>query len=222
MPGIVSNAIAYGERRVQEHPYHDLPIVTHVLVVESKTTCIEALGESGVTRSDLSKYTANSRARIFFRRPKWLNDNYAAAIVQAAQSKLGCPYDRGLIVSELMADTFLGRWANKVFHQWPHQIIAKLLGERSEFICSELAAYALVVGSVTGLPESILDQPLDTIDPQDLFSDETIFDPFIIDASYTQNAPGGAAPGCATTATATPDPAQAPVSGSDSATGSRE
>ena len=176
-PGLVTAGIDHFERREDGSL-----IVSHALVVESENTCIEAVMGGGVIRSTLTKYTTNPGTRIYFRKPRGLTSNIADAIVGAAVSKLGHPYNSGLIVSELMAQSALGRLVNKVFHQLPHRIIAALLDNKTDYICSELLAFALSSRSEYA-NLGVLADPLDTIDPEDIFTDIDIFEAFINDCS---------------------------------------
>ena len=100
--------------------------------------------------------------------------NWSGRFARSANSKIGAPYGTGLIVGDALADTFLGHWLNKIFSEWPRRTFNALIANPADFICSELAAYAL-----SQQPEyrnrGCLRGPLNAIDPQDLFEDAVLF-----------------------------------------------
>jgi hypothetical protein len=174
--GRLSEGIAYFERWERLSDIR----VSHTFVVSGPNECIEAHIDTGVARSTLSKYFDDPNTQVFFRKPIGLTVNTAGEIAEAAESKIGCRYDTGLIFADGLADTFLGHWLNKIFRQWPARIVSAIVARLTgtQMICSELVAYALAQ-----LPEykntGILRQPLFTIDPQALFEDQTIFETWV-------------------------------------------
>ena len=158
------------------------PFVSHTFIVDGPDSCIEALAGHGGVASGLGKYLNDPRIRVYFRRPKQMTPEMALSMIAAAKSKLGLPYDRGLIVSEMLAATLFGWYVNKLFSDWPKRLVAKILGDDTDYICSELVAYVLSTQPLYDMV-GILANDLDTIDPMQLFIDQKIFDPFVNDLS---------------------------------------
>jgi hypothetical protein len=171
---IVSEGISYFERW---NRLSDIR-VSHTFVVTGDDELVEAHIEHGVQRDTISKYFNDPSVHVFFRKPRGWNLMMGGTIAEAAKTKIGCPYATGLIIADAAADTFLGHWLNKIFRQWPARLGGWTFGWSGHFICSELAAYAL-----SHWPQfygrGILANPLDAIDPQELFDDEIIFDDWI-------------------------------------------
>ena len=171
VPGVVSAGIAYAERW---HRFGRVA-VTHTFVVAGNNECIEAHIDEGVARVSLDKYLRDPACRICFRRPRGWTPALGARIAAAAATKLGARYNTSLILAEAAADTWLGHWANRFLRAWPNRLLSKILDRPGHWICSQLVAYALAQQ-----PEyrnlGILRQPLDTIDPQQLFEDQTLYE----------------------------------------------
>jgi hypothetical protein len=170
-PGIVSAGVAYAERWNRRGGVK----VTHTLVVSAPDECIEAHIDEGVARVSMDKYLGDANCRIFFRQPRGWNPELGARIAAAAATQLGCRYNTSLIVAQAAADTWFGHWCNRVLRGWPDRLVSKILDRHDHWICSQLVAYALAQQ-----PEyrgrGVLRQPLDTIDPQQLFEDEELFE----------------------------------------------
>lgn len=170
----MSQAIAYFERWNRSGDIK----VSHALVVTGPGQCVEAHIENGVARAPLDKYFSNPHTQTFFRRVYDWTPALGAHIAVAAESKIGCKYDAQLIIADLAADSVFGHWLNKLFGDKPERFFAWLAGKKNEFICSQLAAYALAAQ-----PEfrgvGCLSRPLNTIDPQLLFEDEELFEPWV-------------------------------------------
>ena len=168
----VSLGIAYFTR----HELSRIP-VSHAFVVAGNDRLVEAHALRGVAYDTISKYFNDPHVHVFFRKPLGWTERMGNAIAHSAERKIGCAYGYGLIAADLAADTWAGYWANRICQQWPRRFFCWLLNSPAAFICSELAAYAL-----NEQPEfhgrGVLAGPLDTIDPQDLFEDETIFEPW--------------------------------------------
>jgi hypothetical protein len=163
VPGFTSAGVAYFER------WHRLSKiqVTHALIVSGDNECIEAHLDEGVARVSLDKYFNDPATRIFFRQPRgWTPE-------------LGSRYNTSLILAEAAGDTWLGYWCNRLLRAWPNRLLSRVLDRPGRWICSQLVAHALAQQ-----PElrnlGILRFPPDTIDPQELFEDQTIFAPSII------------------------------------------
>lgn len=170
-PGIVSAGVAFAERWNRRGQTK----VSHTLVVSGPDECIEAHLDEGVARVSLDKYLDDPKCRIFFRQPRGWNPELGARIVSAAATQIGCRYNTSLILAQAAADTWFGHWCNRLMRLWPDRIISKMLDRRRHWICSQLVAFALA-----RQPEfqgrGILRQPLDTIDPQQLFEDNELFE----------------------------------------------
>lgn len=152
--------------------------VSHVLVVTSENQCIEALAEKNrVSVSPLTKYFDDPKCSIFFRKPRGWADEIGNRISAKALAQKGCKYDYNLIAADLAKGSFLGRLIDGCFKGSKEDILSKLLNNDKRWICSELAAYAL-----DEQPEyrdkGILNKESDTITPQELFEDGTIFEPW--------------------------------------------
>lgn len=160
--------------------------VSHTLVVTGDNECIEAHIQHGVVRSDLDKYFNDPKCQIFFRKPTGLTDEVANELEKVAAKEVGTKYDIKLIAAEAMQGTHIGKLINRVFKSKPDRLVSKLLNKDDRWICSELVAYCLDGQSIYH-DKGILDKPTETIDPQELFEDETIFEPLKMKASETSN-----------------------------------
>jgi hypothetical protein len=169
--GFVAAGVAYFERW---NRLSDIK-VTHVLVVSGENECIEAHIDEGVARVPLTKYFADPECRIFFRKPRGWNPELGERIAAAAGTKVGAKYNTGLVAAEAAADTVAGHWLNRLFRDWPHRVLNRWLARPNEFICSELAAFALAQQPEFA-GQGVLVRPLDTIDPQELFEDAVLFE----------------------------------------------
>lgn len=172
--GLLAAGVAYFERWNRASDIK----VTHALVVSGESECIEAHIDEGVACVSMAKYFDDPECRIFFRRPRGWNPELGKRIAAAARAKVGSNYNTGLVVGDAAADTFAGHWLNKLFHDWPHRALNRLLARRSEFICSELAAYALA-SQPEFMGQGTLASPIDTIDPQELFEDSVLFEDWV-------------------------------------------
>lgn len=151
--------------------------VSHALLVTGENECIEARVKNGVARSDLQKYFDDPHCQIFFRKPVDLTDAIAVRMKAVAEKEIGTKYDFNLIAAQALQGLLIGKLINKVFNGSPDRLMSKLLNEDDRWICSELIAYSL-----DEQPEykgkGVLDNPTDTIDPQELFEDSVIFTPW--------------------------------------------
>ena len=172
VPGLISTSVAYFERWHRHSPIR----VTHTLIVSGENECIEAHLDEGVARAPLTKYLDDPACRIFFRQPLGWNPDLGARIAAAAAAKIGCRYNASLILAEAAADTWLGQWINRLLRTWPNRCLSHLLDEPNHWICSQLVAYALAQQPEYRNLGILRDNPLDTIDPQQLFEDPTLFE----------------------------------------------
>jgi hypothetical protein len=168
----ISDGIAYFERwEIDPDGIH----VEHVFIVTGETTCVEALAR-GVQKSSLSDYFTDPNCRTYFRRPAAWTPAMGQAITDTAISHIGDKYGYGIIVADLLANTFIGHQLNRLTNNAPNRIISKLLDRPREEVCSELVA--LCMQSVAVLANrGCLDLPARLITPQDLFVDSAVFDP---------------------------------------------
>jgi hypothetical protein len=152
--------------------------VTHALVVTGEDECVEALSD-GVCRTKLSRYFNDPKCAIFFRKPRNWEGQIGNRIADLGLSQEGVKYDYGLIVADAIRGSFLGHLIAECFKGDKDDILSKLLNDDTKWICSELAAYVL-----DEQPEyhdkGILNKEADTITPQELFEDGTIFEPWHI------------------------------------------
>jgi len=95
----------------------------------------------------------------------------------AAAKQVGTKYEIDLIATHAIQGTFLGKLINNIFDGKPDRLVNKLLNRDDRWICSELVAHCL-----NEKPEyhnkGILTHPDETIDPQELFEDPVIFEPW--------------------------------------------
>ena len=176
-----SDAIAYGERWEREG---NTPSVNHAFIVTDVGMCIQAHAGIGVAYGKLTDYFDNPKCKVYFRKPKCLTSFLASKIVFEAKSKLGCKYDDEIIIEQALSDSFIGHLFNVIFRDWPHKFFSRMLIAPNEFICSQLAAYALA-----SQPEyaqvALLKNPLSSIDPQALFQCEDLFESDANDCSMS-------------------------------------
>lgn len=171
---IISEGIAYFTRW---NRMIDIP-VSHVLIVTSENTCVEALAQEGVVQSRLDKYFNDKNTHIFFRKPKWMNEMVSNEIIQTAQKEIGAQYCNGLIAIDAIRGTFLGHLLDNMTHNQLFDGMATTLEKNGSFICSELAAHCLKSAN-SWEPynhEGVLARPAGAITPQALFCDDTIFE----------------------------------------------
>jgi len=146
---------------------------THALLVTSENECIEAVG-SGVRKADLQSYFDDPNCQIFFRKPLGLTEAIAGSLEEKAQPEIGKSYDNALIAGAAAAGSFLGHMINNITRGIAEDLLDKMLNDDNKWICSELVAYCM-----DSVPEyhdqGILRRPDATINPQELFEDETIF-----------------------------------------------
>lgn len=151
---------------------------THALIVTGENSCIEADASQNCVRTGtLDHYFEEEHCQIFFRKPKGLTAAIADRIVQVIKPEIGKLYDFKLILTQATSGSFAGHLYDTLLQGKFENWLAQFLNERDKWICSELAAYAL-----DEQPEykdqGILKRPNATISPQELFEDETIFEPW--------------------------------------------
>jgi len=136
---IISQGIAYFTRWARMSQIK----VSHALIVTGKNKCVEAVKKTGVTEQPLDKYFDETNTTIFFRKPRRYSEDIGRRIADTALTKIGCEYDKSLIIAQIMQGCFLGRWVRSVFGDKPDEFLSCLLNSDDKWICSELAAYVL-------------------------------------------------------------------------------
>lgn len=172
-PSFISKGIAYFTRwsRLSEIK------ATHALVVSGEDECIEAHVQSGVQRAKLSDYFNNPECQIFFRKPIELDEPLAKSIVETAEKEIGCKYDLSLILGQATSKSHIGKLIREIFQGDAKSIACKIMNNDTRWICSELVAHCLdQQEQYRG--KGILSIPTHTIDPQELFEDTTLFEPW--------------------------------------------
>lgn len=168
---ILSRGITYFTRWSR---LHDIK-VSHALVVTGQNECIEAHMEGGVKRTKLDSYFHNEHCQIFFRKPKDLTPELAAAIIKAAEEHLGCAYDIDLIDAQLRVNSLTGQFIRHRILPDFEENVCQRRDHLDRWICSELVAHCL-----NAQPryhnQGVLAHSDATIDPQELFEDDLIFE----------------------------------------------
>jgi hypothetical protein len=170
---LISRGIAYFTRWARMSQVK----VSHALLVSGDDECIEAHAQGGVQRASLSDYFNDEHCQIFFRKPVDLNADIAARLVKAAELEIGCKYDIALIAGHAFSNSHLGRLIREVFGGDAADLLCRLKNNENRWICSEFVAHCL-----SEQPEyhrkGILQKPSETIDPQELFEDPFLFEPW--------------------------------------------
>jgi hypothetical protein len=141
---------------------------SHVFIVESQDTILEATSPR-VCRSPLSKYTCDIHTEVAFRRPRHWSPTFAEHLISECRRDIGLEYDTPLLAAHLI---------NKLTFGLLKRRIARLFDAKRKWICSEWAAAKLlsVRPGWANLPKSILRNPPNTINPQQLFENNTLWD----------------------------------------------
>jgi hypothetical protein len=215
---IISEAIGYGERweerSVGEAAALPYPAVSHAFICTGAGTGIEAHIDTGVAGFHLAKYTADTKCRVYFRKPRgWTPDlGKRIAATAAKNPPLGCAYDTSLIAADAICDTITGHALDRLTRGWFREWMCAWLARPNRFICSETDAYVF-----QQQPElaalGCLKRPANTIDPQELFEDDEVFEGgFSGGEMWNRNAEGG----CGSTS----PPAPLPIAGRQCGEGS--
>lgn len=150
--------------------------LSHVIIVTGDNECVEAYLPR-VRRTPLDHYFDNPNNHIAFRKPIGLTPEIGERIAKAAASRIGDSYGISLIVGQLIADSIVGRLLGWITRGWSHRLITGIFEKKNQFICSELGAFVL-----NEQPEykgkGVLSKPPFEIDPQMLFEDREIFEPW--------------------------------------------
>lgn len=146
--------------------------VDHAFVVTGKDTCVEAIYGSGVVENNLfDRYFNNRKKMVFFRKPLFWNEDVGTIIASTAKLQIGNGYDIKAILCHAFSGSLLGRLF--CADRW----LTPRLSSKKRFICSELAAISLL--SIPQFKDlGVLINDPSSIDPQELFEDNKIFEPW--------------------------------------------
>jgi hypothetical protein len=168
----ISRGIAYFERWTR---LSDIK-VSHTFVVSGPDEVIEAQPK-GVVRATLSQYFNNPHALVFFRKPVGWTPEMGRRIVSAAEDNLGDAYGFSVILARFLANNCVGHVLNRLLGSVPDRLVTRLLDSRHQMICSELVAHCLKVQpELAG--RGVLRRPEATVEPQALFEDPVVFEPW--------------------------------------------
>jgi hypothetical protein len=174
--GGIADAIGYGERWERQGAKD--PVVTHAFIVTGENQGIEAHLETGVAVFDLRKYSQDQNCALYFRKPAGWTISLGKRIAETAAKTppFGQPYDTNLIVGDAVCDTLLGHALNWITRGLFKKAVCKAFNKSGRWICSEDVAFVL-----QQQPElrdlGCLANPVNTIDPQQLFEDKAVFTP---------------------------------------------
>lgn len=150
------------------------PLVSHAFIVGPEGTLVEAHIQNGVQVGQIKTYADDPKCSLYFRQPAGLTEYMGTRIYEAAFRRVGHKYDKGLIVSAMLANTFVGHFMNKLTGGSLNRFVSKQMNKQQRVICSELVAEALSeIFELRG--QGILSEPAFTIKPRDLFTDQVIF-----------------------------------------------
>ena len=150
--------------------------ISHCFVVTGPDSCVEAWVPY-VRKSKLSDYFNNPHLHVSFRKPKSMSDEMGKSIAEAATSQIGKSYDVLLIIGLLLTNTFVGKFLEKITNGWSKKLLTNLFNKRKAYICSELVGYAMST-QPQYKGQGILNGSLSSTDPQSLFEDRVIFEPW--------------------------------------------
>lgn len=147
------------------------PPVSHTFIITGPDSTIEAFSD-GVKEGTLSNYLRDPNVALFAKRPKGYNNVMAVDICTAARRMLGERYNYGMIAAMAVSNTFLGHWVNKLTGNWLENTLTHWADRNQCAICSHVVATAMLpsVGCV-----GALQQPIYAVTPQELFSDQIIY-----------------------------------------------
>ena len=154
-----------------------LPIVvSHTFLVIGPDQCIEALNP-GVVYSNLLDRFNDPHTHVFFCKPVDYCPLMAEQIIAEARTYLGEKYGFGLVVAKMISRSFLGAPVNEITHGGFNRALCRLLDFRHTSDCDGVVARSLNAAvRLHGL--GVLAQPADSLDPELLFEDQTIFVPW--------------------------------------------
>lgn len=150
--------------------------VSHALVVTGEDECVEAL-PSGVEKSKLSKYFNGSNVQIFFRQPRGWTQEMGERIRQAAYKRVGRKYGYSNIAGQAVANSILGKVLSAVTFGWFGKAVLKVTDSQKTDICDE-TAYEVLKAQPELSGAKIFYRPSWETNPQQLFEDEGVFEPW--------------------------------------------
>jgi hypothetical protein len=169
----LSTAIAYLTRRDKSGDIG----VTHSFIVTGPDEIVEANFPAGVVTSSLAEsYLDRDDGRVIFRRPKGLTPALARRVVRRAKAEVGAKFDTAGLVVEGLGGTFLGHLINSLFGDKPKELVAGLLHEKGQWVCSDLVIYCFR-DEPKYRGKGAVAKPVGTVSPQTLFEDEELFEP---------------------------------------------
>ena len=156
-----------------------LPIPSHAFIITGQDSTVEAFPD-GVHPGTLSAYLNDPEVALLVRKPFGWTPEMGAAIVAAANQRIGEHYGYSLIVGMAIANSFLGRgldWITRGhFGNWVEGVFENSHQE----ICSEMQGDAL--RSIPSLAtRGCLQTPSYTLAPVDTFVDQFVFEPDCIE-----------------------------------------
>lgn len=171
-PNLLSRGIAYLTRWDRDCNI----TISHTFIVAGRNECVEANLPVGVVVSNLAEeYLQRPERHVFFRRPRGLTAEATERITQTAQAQVGTKFDFGVFAASALTGTFLGHLLNALSQGKWQEGLDKLLHQNGRWICSDLVAYCLQqVPEYQGL--GVLAKPPGTLNPQELFEDDILFD----------------------------------------------
>lgn len=175
--GAIAEAIGYGERWERLEGKRGTPTVTHAFVVIDSQYGVEAHAKTGVALFPLAKYLADPNCKTYFRQPHGWTSDLGRRISDLALTTppFGFPYDTRLIGAMALSYTLLGHALNRVTGGWLKRALCRHLSTPNAYICSETVAF--IYQQIPELKNlGCLKQPACTIDPQQLFDDQDVFD----------------------------------------------
>lgn len=165
---IVGDGIEYFSRWTGGLPF------VHTFVISGPNEVIEAHAVKGVSRATLDQYLGQKNCRCFIRIPAGYTPEVGAQIVAAAATHLGEKYGYGIILADVLANTFIGHVVNDLTHNAADDLVCKLLDNAHAKICSQLVALALQSQPFLKTLGCLAD-PAATITPELLGNDSKVF-----------------------------------------------
>jgi hypothetical protein len=170
-PSFLSRAIAYLTRRDRAGDIG----VTHSFLVTGPDECVEANLPVGVGTSSLAESYFDQEGGVIFRRPRGLTPDVARRVVERAKGQVGARFDISGMAAEALSGTFLGHLVNSLLGGKPKELMAGLLHEKGQWVCSDLVMYCFRE-EPQYRDKGVVAHPVGTVSPQALFEDEEFFE----------------------------------------------
>lgn len=153
----------------------DVPL-SHVVVVTGNGSCAEATTPRS-KETPLAEYFNDPHVHIFFRKPVTWTEDLGKRISWSALCRVGATYGYTSIVGHAIANSFFGKALGFVTFGLTTKAFKRAFDKKNQFICSEYAALAMQdQAELKG--KGVLKQKACEIDPQMLFTDKVIFEPW--------------------------------------------